>query len=67
MLYNEAKFVLMRYGKNQSLKDDYIYFTEEMNLPIDDKESQKDLGINMSCNGNFDYHIDTIIKKSNTN
>ena len=56
----------MRYGKNQSLKDDYIYFTDEMNLPIEDNENQRDLGVYMSNNGNFNHHIEVIIKKSKT-
>ena len=64
MLYNDSKFVLMRYGKNQSLKDDYLYFTDEMSLPIEDHENQRDLGVYMSNNGNFHHHIDTIIKKA---
>ena len=64
MLYNDSKFVLMRYGDNLSLKEDFIYFTDKMNLPIEDSENQRDLGVYMSSDGSFNHRIDIIIKKA---
>ena len=64
MVYNDSKFVLLRYGNNSTLKDDYIYFTDNMSQPIDCCDYQKDLGVYMSADGTFNYHIETIIKKA---
>ena len=64
MTYNNTKFVLLRYGKNQNLKEDYLYFTDEMNEIIDSHENQRDLGVQMSNNGRLEFHIDSIIKKA---
>ena len=45
------------------LKYDTIYFTNDMNLPIDELDSHKDLGVLMSSDGSFRIHIENIIKK----
>ena len=35
MDFNSLKFVVLRYGKDQNLKNDTIYFSNEMEAPID--------------------------------
>ena len=57
-------FVLLRYGNNQNLKEDYLYFTDGMCEIIEPQENQRDLGIQMSDNGRFDFHIESMIKKA---
>ena len=64
MKFNDSKFVSLRYGKNMDLKYDTIYFTNDMNLPIDELDSHKDLGVLMSSDGSFRTHIENIIKRS---
>ena len=64
MKFNDSKFVSLRYGKNMELKYDTKYFTSDMNLPIDELDTHKDLGILMSSDGSFKIHIENIIKKS---
>ena len=63
MKFNEGKFVALRYGKNEKIKDETLYFTDNMSQPIDILESHKDLGIIMSSDAGFSSHIEAIIKK----
>ena len=59
---NNSKFVLLRYGRKNSFKDDTSYFTDNMGLIIE-KETHKDLGVLISSSGEFGDHIKSIIKK----
>ena len=63
MSLNNSKFVLLRYGRKNSLKDDTSYFTDNMGLIIEEKETHKDLGVLMSSSSEFGDNIDSIIKK----
>ena len=63
MSFNETKFVVLRYGKNHDIKNNTIYFTEDLNLPIDELDHHKDLGVLMSSNGKFEEQINSVIKK----
>ena len=63
MDFNSLKFVVLRYGKDQNLKNDTIYFSDEMAAPIDSLHSHKDLGVMMSADGTFSDHIESVIKK----
>ena len=63
MCFNDSKFVVLRYGKNNSLKEDTSYFMDGMGLIIREKEIHKDLGILMTSNGEFGEHIDSLIEK----
>ena len=56
MSFNESKFVVLRYGKNTTLKQNTTYFTENLNLPIDEFDHHKALG-------KFDEQILCVIKK----
>ena len=51
--------------KNNSLKEDTSYFTDNMGLIIEEKEIHKDLGVLISSSGDFGDHIDSIFKKAN--
>lgn len=62
MLFNENKFELLRYGKNQGLKDSTQYHTST-GLEIEEKPSTKDLGVIMSSSADFKEQIDHIVEK----
>ena len=64
MRYNDGKFVVLRYGRDENLKNNSVYFLDEMKEIISSEESHKDLGITMSYDGSFDSHINKIIKKA---
>ena len=53
MKLNSDKFELLRYGKNQELKDDNL---------IEEKEVLRDLGIMMNNVATFDEHIEKVCK-----
>ena len=63
MKFNGNKFQVMRYGPNESLKEDTMYFTEEMNEVIEQFETLRDLGVIVSDDATFDAHIDHVVKK----
>ena len=56
MTFNGEKFLVLRYGKNISLKEDTIYFTGEMKQAIEQVQVCRDLGIIMEDNGKFESH-----------
>ncbi len=58
MLLNGDKFELIRYGRNEVLKNSTCY--EYNNQPIEDKEHVKDLGVHMSSDATFSHHINKI-------
>ena len=61
MRFNSDKFELLRYGNNQEIKDDTIYFSAD-NDPIEEKEVLRDLGIMMNNDATFKNHIDKVCK-----
>ena len=63
MEFNGTKFQLLRYGPNQSLKDETIYFTYNRKHTIEEFESLRDLGVIVSDDAKFDSHIDHVVKK----
>ena len=64
MEFNDVKFELLRYGKNNSLKEDSKYFSNN-GEPIKEKSNVKDLGVTMSNSANFSIHINNVISKTN--
>ena len=56
MEFNATKFELLRYGRNNDLKDATSYTSNE-NTPIEEKQMTKDLGVIMSNTGDFKDHI----------
>ena len=57
MEFNAKKCLVLRYGKNQSIKESTECFTGEMELIIEEVESCKDLGVIMSNDGKFENQI----------
>ena len=63
MKFNGTKFQLLRYGPNENIKKDTLYFTSNMEEVIDQFSSLRDLGIIMSDDAKFSAHIDKVITK----
>ena len=63
MDFNSLEFVVLRYGPNEELKENTIYFSNDMLAPIDSLDTHKDLGVLMSRSGDFKEHIDLLSKK----
>ena len=61
MLFNDKKFELLRYGKNQDLKDSTHYLTST-GSEIEEKSSTRDLGVIMSASADFKEQIDHIVE-----
>ena len=64
MTFNSAKFQLMRYGNNQDLKNETLYFTEQMEDVIPEFETLKDLGVHMNNCANWSTNVMNVTKKS---
>ena len=62
MKLNELKFELLRYGKNETLKQNTEYVTPTMTI-IKEKSVVKDLGVLMSTSNSFKEQIDSVIEK----
>ena len=62
MKFNGSKFQLLRYGPNESLKEDTLYFTPNMEDIIQQFSSLRDLGVIMSDTGKFNEHIEKVTK-----
>lgn len=57
MNFNCLKFVVLRYGYDENLKLDTLYFSNEMDSIIDSLDEHRGLGIVMMADGEFDFHI----------
>ena len=62
MEFNDLKFIVQRFGNKQELKDNTTYFTDNMTEVISAAESHRDLGVQVSANGDFKEHICNVIK-----
>ena len=63
MNFNSLKFVVLRYGSNEEIKLNTIYFSDNMESIIESQDNHRDLGVSMSANGSFDDHINNVINK----
>ena len=63
MVFNGKKFQIVRYGPNEDMKMDTIYFTDETNEVIEQFETLRDLGVIISETATFDAHIEHVSKK----
>jgi len=63
MNFNSLKFELLRYGRNQELKEKTCYVTPEWEL-IEEEHNVKDLGITLSGDCSFKKHINNIIESA---
>ena len=62
MKFNGAKFQLLRYGTDEDLKENTLYFTANMEEIIQQYSSLRDLGFIMTDNGRFEEHIDKVTR-----
>ena len=61
--FNVKKLELLRYGTNSDLKDQTFYVGPDGNR-IQEKPTVRDLGVQMSNNGNFTEQIDIVCQKA---
>ena len=66
MKFNGKKFQVLRYGSNEELKNNTMYFTEETENVIEQFSELRDLGIILSDDAKFSKHIDKIVKTVHT-
>ena len=60
MKFNGSKFEIMRYGSIEYLKENTVYFTPNMESPIEEKDTLRDLGIILTSDMKFKAHIDKV-------
>ena len=58
MKFNGAKFQLLRYGPDEKIKNNTLYFTDNYEHIIERFSSLRDLGVILSEDGKFDSHIE---------
>ena len=63
MEFNPDKFQLIRYGKNQVLRDTTRYAASN-GENIEESACVKDLGVWVSSDGGFDNHIERVVRSS---
>ena len=63
MDFNKGKFVVMRYGQNEDLKNETEYFSGNYEEIIERKDSVRDLGVQLTDDGAFVEHIEKVCKK----
>ena len=63
MEFNSLKFELIRYGRNEELKEQTCYVSPEWEL-IEEKKLVKDLGITLSQDCLFKQHLSNIIESA---
>ena len=63
MEFNDDKFQLMRYGKNQMLKNETHYYAPNGN-EIQESNIVKDLGVWTQSDGLFEHHIAKTVQKA---
>ena len=53
MKWNASKFMALRMGANNSLREDILLFTPDFDTPIEETEEARDLGVTMDHCGTF--------------
>ena len=64
MEFNKGKFIVLRYGENEALKNETEYFSGDFDEIIERKESLRDLGVQLTDDGGFGEQIDKVCKKA---
>ena len=64
MTFNGSKFQLVRYGKNEKIKSETMYFTDKREETTDEFEHLKDLGVHINSNASFETNVTNMTKKS---
>ena len=62
MVFNGNKFQVVRYGQNEDMKNDTLYFTDNTSDVIERFESLRDLGVILSEDATFKEHIEKVVK-----
>lgn len=62
MKYNEGKFVLLRFGNIQDLKETPLLGPS--GTALKEEDHARDLGVCMSNEGNFDKHVNNVVGQS---
>ena len=63
MRFNGTKFQLLRYGPNEEIKNDTLYFTDKTENVIERLSTVRDLGVILSDDAKFNDHIEKVTKK----
>ena len=63
MVFNGTTFQIMRYGKDESLKNETMYLTEDSSHIIERFETLRDLGVILTDEATFEAHIEHVVKK----
>ena len=63
MAFNGLKFEVLKYGNND-VKYNYDYTNPGATDNIEEKDTLRDLGIQMSNNGKYDEHITYVVRKA---
>ena len=63
MVFNGTKFQVVRYGYNDDLKEETLYFTEDTSEIIERFETLRDLGVILSEEATFSAHVQHVEKK----
>ena len=63
MVYNGIKFQVIRYGRDEEMRNNTNYFTENTNEIIERFKNLRDLGVIMSDDVSFDDHIHKVVVK----
>ena len=64
MEFNKGKFVVLRYGENEILKEETNYFFGNFEEIIERKQSLRDLGVQLTDDGGFEEQIERVCKKA---
>ena len=62
MTFNDKKFELLRYGSNQTLKENTFYLSSDEEV-IEEKDNLRDLGLQMNNSATFSDHISRVVSK----
>ena len=52
---------MLRYGKNEELKNNTTYFTENTSEIVQREETVRDLGVLLSDDGRFKKHLEKVV------
>ena len=63
MQFNGGKFFVLRYGSDQNIKENSIYFTGEMQDVILQVDQTCDLGVIMQDDASFSLQLEKVAKK----
>ena len=63
MRFNGGKFLVLRYGRNQEVKENTMYFTSDMVQVIEQVNTCRDLGVIMADDATFTAQIDKVCKR----